>query len=226
MQELGLRDWLLSEAEEKYRTFSMSLLPNVDNVLGIRLPKLRKKAKEIAKICPDKFLSEYDCLYFEEILLKGFVIGNLNLSFNEHWTLVEEYVALIDNWSVCDSFCASLKFITSNKSEVWELLQNYLNSSDEFELRFAVVIILNYFIDDAWIDKSLGVLFRLNSDKYYAQMGIAWAISVCLMKYFDKTYDKLCSSKLPFDILKKSIQKGCDSYRLSEEQKQLLKSLL
>lgn len=226
MKELGLRDWLLSEAEEKYRAFSMSLLPNVDNVLGIRLPKLRKKAKEIAKISPDKFLSEYDCLYFEEILLKGFVIGNLNLSFDEHWALVKEYVALIDNWSVCDSFCASLKFINSNKFRVWEELKVYLNSSCEFELRFAVVIILNYFLDDEWIDKSLEVLFSLDSDKYYAQMGIAWAISICLMKYFDKTYDKLLLTRLPLMILKKSIQKGCDSYRLTDIQKQKLKNLL
>ena len=226
MSDLSIRDWLIREAEEKYKVFSMSLLPNTDNVLGVRLPKLRKKAKEIVKICPYNFLNEYTCEYFEEILLKGFVIGNLKIPFDEHWALVKEYVELIDNWSVCDSFCASLKFINSNKFRDWELLQVYLKSDKEFELRFAVVIILNYFINDEWIDKSLEVLLSLNSDKYYAQMGIAWAISVCLMKYFDKTYDKLYSTNLSFEILKKTIQKGCESYRLTTEQKQLLKKLL
>ena len=221
-----IREWLISEAEEKYQKFASSLLPNVDNVLGVRLPKLRKKAKELARNVSVDALLNYECVYFEEVLLLGMVIGNLKLPLEKHLELVRKYVPLINNWSVCDSFCVGLKFVEKDKVRVWEFLQTYLDSDEEFELRFAVVMILNYFVTDEWINVVLKRLLTLNSDKYYAQMGIAWAISVCLMKYFDKTYEKLIQVQLSPVIFKKSIQKGCESYRLTKEQKLKLKSLL
>lgn len=221
-----IKKWLEVEAETEYQRFTSSLLPNVDNVLGVRLPKLRRKAKELAKICVVDNLFDYKWYYFEEVLLLGMVIGNLKLPFDKHLELVKNYIPLITNWSVCDSFCVGLKFFEKDKRRVWEFLQAYLNSTDEFELRFGVVIILNYFVTDEWINVVLDKLFSLNSDKYYAQMGIAWAISVCLMKYFDKTYEKLSESQLSPVIFKKSIQKGCESYRLTKEQKLKLKNLL
>jgi len=221
-----IREWLFSEAEKDYQKFASSLLPGVDNVLGVRLPKLRRKAKEICKISPEKFIESYECVYFEEILLKSFVIGLLRIPCNEHLRIIKDFVPLIDNWSVCDSFCASLKFIETNRYEVWKFLVPYFASENEFELRFAVVVLLNYFVTDEWINFVLDRLMTLKSDKYYAQMGIAWAISVCLMKYFDETFEKISSSRLPSVILKKSIQKGCESYRLTKEQKLKLKNLL
>lgn len=226
MDDLEIRAWLISEADEKYQKFASSLLPNIDNVLGVRLPKLRKKAKELAKICVVENLFDYKWEYFEEVLLLGMIIGELKLPFESHLELVRKYVPLINNWSVCDSFCVGLKFVKKDKVKVWEFLQSYLNSEDEFELRFGVVMILNYFVEELWIDRVLDALFKLNSDKYYAQMGIAWAISVCLMKYFDKTYEKLSDVQLSPVIFKKSIQKGCESYRLTYKQKMLLKSLV
>ena len=221
-----LRVWLVSEAEEEYQKFSSSLLPRIDNVLGVRLPKLRKKAKEIVK-SDFKFLFDAgECLYFEEKLIKAFVIGLMDCPLAVRFEYVKDFVSCIDNWSVCDSFCASLKFTNSYKLDVWEFLQQYLSSSSEYELRFGVVMILNYFVTDEWIDKVLEVLFSLDSDKYYAQMGIAWAISVCLVKYFDKTLYCLKSSSFSVVIFKKTIQKGCESNRLTTSQKKILKNLL
>ena len=288
MNKLEIREWLISEAEEKYQKFASSLLPNVDNVLGVRLPKLRKKAKELAKICvvenvrtkirdkreraesdarsANSFsasrarqererifesgvldseatgrlalsktsrlrrtaldMFDYNFDYFEEVLLLGMIIGELKLPFESHLELVRKYVPLINNWSVCDSFCVGLKFVEKDKVRVWEFLQTYLDSDNEFELRFGVVVLLNYFVTDEWVNAVLDKLFTLNSDKYYAQMGIAWAISVCLMKYFDKTYEKLSEVQFSPVIFKKCIQKGCESYRLTHKQKLLLKALV
>lgn len=223
MQEI--REWLLSEAEKDYKAFSASLIPNCDNLLGIRLPKLRTKAKEIARGDWQTFLQKSDCLYMEELLLQGMVIGLLKLPIEEHLDLVRNYVPKITNWSLCDSFCCSLKFAAKHKIEVWKFLKPYLASKDEFELRFGVVMLLDYYVTDEWINDVLEVLFSLNSDDYYAQMGIAWAISVCMVKFFDKTYEKIKVCSLYPVIFKKSIQKSCESFRLTTEQKNMLRNL-
>lgn len=219
-----LRQWLLQEAEEKFKTFSAALIPNCDAMLGVRLPKLRQKAKELAKGDWQKFI-QADCEYMEETLLQGMVLGCLKLPVEEHLALVKDYVPKITNWSLCDSFCCGLKFTAKNRERVWEFLKPYLASKDEFELRFCVVMLLDFFVTEEWIDKVLDVLFALDSEDYYAQMGIAWAISVCAAKFFDKTYAKMQEVALAPVILKKSVQKSCESYRLTNEQKLLLRAL-
>lgn len=219
-----IRQWLLQEAEEKFKTFSAALIPNFDAMLGVRLPKLRQKAKELAKEDWQKFI-QADCEYMEELLLQGMVIGLQKLPIEEHLALVAAYVPKITNWSLCDSFCCGLKFTTQNRERVWEFLKPYLASKAEFELRFGVVMLLDFFITEEWIDRVLDVLFGLDSEDYYAQMGIAWAISVCAAKFFDKTYAKMQEVALAPVILKKSVQKSCESYRLTNEQKLLLRAL-
>ena len=221
-----LKEWLAAEAEPDYRKFSASLIPNCTNVLGVRIPKLRKKAKEIAQSeYWHEFLNSYECEYMEELLLQGMVIGCLKLTPEEHLALVKNYIPKITNWSLCDCFCCGLKFTTKNRGTVWEFLQRYLASRDEYELRFGVVMLLNFFITEEWIDKVLDKLFSLNSEDYYAQMGIAWAISICAVKFFDKTYAKMKEIALPPVIFKKSVQKSCESFRLTKEQKNLLRAL-
>ncbi|MCM1009277.1 MAG: DNA alkylation repair protein [Fusobacterium sp.] len=220
-----LREWLLQEAEPKYRDFSAALVPNCGNMLGVRIPKMRAKAKQLAKGDWRAIVKSRNCEYFEEILMQGFVIGCLKLPCDEHLALVRDYVPKITNWSLCDCFCAGLKFVQKNRDSVWEFLQPYLASKDEFELRFGVVMLLDHFIVDEWIDKVLDTLFSLDSEDYYAQMGIAWAISVCMVKFFDKTVEYLKQGRLSPVIFKKSIQKGCESLRLTKEQKKLLRTI-
>lgn len=219
-----LRQWLLQEAEPGVKDFAASLIPNCGEMLGVRLPKLRKKARELAKGDWQKFIAA-DCAYMEEVLLQGMVIGLLKLPIEEHLALVSAYVPKITNWSLCDSFCCGLKFTAKNRPAVWSFLQRYLDSKDEFELRFGVVMLLDFFVTEEWIDKVLEVLFRLNSEDYYAQMGIAWAISVCAAKFFDRTYAKMQEVVLSPVILKKSVQKSCESFRLTNEQKISLRTL-
>lgn len=221
-----IRTWLLQEADTRVKEFASSLIPNCGAMLGVRLPKLRQKAKELAKGNWQEFVARNDCEYMEELLLQGMVIGSVKLPVEEHLALVKDYVPKITNWSLCDSFCCSLKFTQKNREVVWDFLKPYLASQDEFELRFGVVMLLDFFVTEEWIDKVLDILFALDSEDYYAQMGIAWAISVCAAKFFDKTYKKLSFCSLPPVILKKSIQKSCESFRLTKEQKVLLRRLV
>jgi len=218
--------WLKSESEQQLKEFSEVIISPSEKLLGVRMPKLRKKAKEIVKeaYCRD-FIVREDYACFEEKLLQGMVIGEMKLPFDEHLELVKMYVSRINGWGDCDSFCSSIKFVKKDLNKVWYFLMPYLLSDKEFEIRFGVVMLLWYFVNDEWINRTLDVLFNLKSEDYYAQMGIAWAISVCLAKYFDKTYEYMKSANLDPIIKRKSIQKGCESLRLTMEQKNLLRDL-
>jgi len=212
-------------AEADYKKFSSSLIPNIDNVLGIRLPNLRKIAKTIAKNDWQTFLSKHEEKFMEDVMLKGMVITYLNEDYKIMLNLVKNFVPKINNWAVCDTFCTGLKFLKKDKKEAFRFLVPYLKSKDEYKLRFAVVTLLSQFIDDDCIDEVLKILFNLKSEYYYANMGIAWAVSVCYVKYPDLTLKYLKTNSLDDFCHNKSISKIIESYRVPKCDKEKLKRL-
>ncbi len=217
---------LEKEADKNYQKFSSSLLPNVNNVLGVRLPVLRRLAKEIVK--EDKFknfLSEKKHKYMEEYMLKGMLIGLLKEPVGEIINYIRLFVSQIDNWAVCDSFCNSLKFTKNNLEKVWDFLQPYSESSSEYEIRFAYVMLLNYYLIDEYIDKVLCLVDKFKDDRYYAKMSVAWLVSMCYIKYPLKTEQYLKKSKLDNWTYNKSIQKICESFKVEKNIKMKIKKL-
>ena len=218
--------------DKEYREFQIKLCPGVNNIIGVRLPELRKYAKKISKTVK---VADVPTKYYEEIMVKGMLIGlEKDLNFEQ----IENFIPLINNWAVCDTFCNGLKKIKNNKEQMWEFIQKYLKSEKEFEVRFAVDIILQYYIDSNYIDKVLKILSKINHKGYYAQMAVAWAYSICFVKFYDKTKehfekDLAKNSKQNNDrqikidkfTYNKSIQKAIESYRLSKEQKDELRNL-
>lgn len=240
--------------DKEYREFQIKLCPGVNNIIGVRLPELRKYAKKISKTVK---VADVPTKYYEEIMVKGMLIGlEKDLNFEQ----IENFIPLINNWAVCDTFCNGLKKIKNNKELMWEFIQKYLKSEKEFEVRFAVDIILQYYIDSNYIDKVLKILSKINHKGYYAQMAVAWAYSICFVKFYDKTkkffeeeliekkdkpiklqtesseskhtndlneVEKTQSISLKIDkfIYNKSIQKAIESYRLTKEQKDELRKL-
>ena len=203
-----IKEKLLENAESKYRKFSAALIPNIDNVLGVRLPILRKIAKEIyTKENFEKFLQLEDVEFMEETMLQGMVIGLIKKEPDEIIKYVRDFVPKINNWAVCDSFCNGLKFTLNHKEIVWELIKSYFKSSNEYDIRFAFVMSLSYFLDDDYIDKVLEQVDNFYDERYYSQMAVAWCVSACFVKYPDKTFEYLKKSKLDDITFKKSIQK-------------------
>ena len=217
---------LEKEADKNYQKFSSSLLPNINNVLGVRLPLLRKLAKEIVKENKFKrFLSEKKHKYMEEYMLKGMLIGFLKEPVGEIINYIRLFVSQIDNWAVCDSFCNSLKFTKNNLEKVWDFLQPYSESSSEYEIRFAYVMLLNYYLIDEYIDKVLCLVDKFKDDRYYAKMSVAWLVSMCYIKYPLKTEQYLKKSKLDNWTYNKSIQKICESFKVEKNIKMKIKKL-
>ena len=220
-----LRDKLFELSDEKFKTFHSRLCPNTDNIIGVRLPLLRQIAKEIAKGDWRNFLSNSKEEYYEEILINGLVIAYAKCDVEERLNYIESFVPKIDNWAICDSFCNTLKFVNKNKEIMWEFIQPYLKSYNEFEIRFAVVIILNYYITEDYIDLVLKTLDNIKHDGYYVKMAIAWAISMCFVKFEEKTMAYLKDNSLDDFTYNKSLQKICESLRIDKNTKELIKSM-
>lgn len=215
-----------SLAEGSYKEFSASLIPNVKNMLGVRLPLLRTLSKELAKGEWMKAL-DGDDLYFEETMLRGMVIGAIKVDTSKRLEYIREFVPLIDNWSICDSFCTGLKFAKKSQSEVWKFLQPYIKSDKEFFARFGVVMLLDHFVNDEYINSVLDALGGVNSDAYYAKTAVGWALATCMAKYPDMTYGYICSNNtIDPETLKLTVKKSCESYRVSDEYKKKLRALI
>lgn len=223
---MDIKQRLITESEKDFQKFSASLIPNINNVLGVRLPKLRKIAKEIYKSGEwENFLNRSDFQYMEETMLKGMVIGLVKQPPDKILELVKNFIPEINNWSVCDCFCSGLKFVKDNRELVWNFIQPYFKSKNEYDIRFAYVILLSYYIDINFIDKDLNLIDKFKDQRYYTKMAVAWALSICYIKFPEKTLKYLKTSKLDNWTYNKSIQKICESLRVDKQTKDMLKYL-
>lgn len=225
---MNIKKDLINLADSKYKKFHSNLCPGTNNILGVRVPVLRNYAKEISKDNNlEELLKMIDDEYYEEIMLQGMLIGlEKNISFEKLEQYIKAFVPKIDNWAVCDVFCAGLKITKKYKKEMNILIKEYLKSNKEFEIRFAIVMILDYYIEDTYLEEDFEIFNKVKSDQYYVKMAVAWAISICLIKYYNKTYEYLKNNKsLDMWTYNKAIQKAIESYRITNEQKEKLRKM-
>ena len=223
--ERKVRNSLFQMQDLKYKEFHSNLCPNVDDIIGVRVPVLREYAKELYK---NNKLSEIKIgnKYYEELVIQGMIIGfQTKEPIEEVIKQIKEFVPKINSWAVCYVFCAGLKITKKYPKEIFNLIQGYLKSEKEYELRFAIVMLLDYYINDEYIDKVLQILNNVKSDKYYVQMANAWAISICLIKYYEKTILFLEKCKLDKFTYNRAIQKAIESYRIQDNKKQELRKM-
>lgn len=218
---MNLREELFANQDLEYKAFHSKLVPNIsaDNIIGVRIPVLRKLAKSIAKNNTD-----FSVEYYEEKMIKGFLIGYKKLSVDERLKELTEFVPLIDNWAVCDCVCSTLKFTEKNREEVWDFLMQYKNGS-EYEVRFLVVMLMDYYLVDEYIDRVNAILLSIDREEYYINMAVAWALSVAFVKYEDKVMETFEKKILPIWVHNKAIQKTCESFRVSKETKAYIRTL-
>lgn len=220
-----IRKKLFELSDQNYQKFHSKLCPNTDNIIGVRLPLLRALAKEIAKEDWREYLKTANDDYYEEIMLQGLVIGYAKADISEIIGYIEDFIPKINNWAVCDSFCNSLKITKKNMDIVWDLINKYLNSKNEFEIRFGVVMLMSFYINENYIDQILLLLDRIKHQGYYVKMAVAWAISVCYVKFPEKTLKYLNNNSLDDFTYNKSLQKIIESYRVDNDTKIKIKEM-
>lgn len=220
-----VRKKIFELSDEKYKEFHTKLSPTSSNIIGVRMPLLRKLAKEIAKGDWREYLKTAENEYYEEIMLQGIVIGCVKVDVEERLQLISKFIPKIDGWGICDSFCNGLKFIKSNKERMWNFIQPYLKSDQEFYVRFAVVVLLDFYIDEAYITRVLYALDKIKHPGYYVKMAVAWSVSVCYIKFPEITMVYLKNNSLDDFTYNKSLQKITESFRVDNEIKLVIKRM-
>jgi len=221
-----IRERLFALSEPEFQKFSAALIPGEERMLGVRLPALRVLAKEIAR--SDgwvDYLAAAPRDYFEEIMLRGMIIGAVRISPEERIRRIQAFIPEIDSWSICDSFCAGLKFAAKNREMVFSFVRPYCGSKKEFEARFGYVMLLDFFLTEEYIDAVLSLVSSFSHPAYYAKMAVAWLLATALAKFPSQAMHCLKAAPLDDFTYRKTIQKALESFRVSPALKQELREL-
>ncbi len=217
---MDIQTRLLELAKTGNQKFTQSLHPGITNILGLRVPDVRKLAQEIVRGDWRAVLSQLTHKYMEENMLHGMIIGLAGqVSLEERMRLMADFIPYINSWSVCDTFCSTLKFTENHRDEMWRFVLPYFASADEYAVRFAVVMGMDYYINAQYLPRLFKQLDGVTHNGYYVKMGIAWAVSVCYVHFPTETEIFLGHNSLDPFTQNKIIQKIRESYRVDAESK-------
>lgn len=217
---------ILLNKDDSYKSFHSKLVPNVDNILGLRGPIAKAIAKKYANTdTGNAFLDSLPHTYYDEHLVHGYMLGYLKEDTEALKNRIVAFLPYVDNWAVCDSMVCGLKRFFKDINDVAEFIFSCLKGDKPYTVRFGIVSLLSYYINDQYIDRVIESTLEVQSEEYYIKMAIAWLYSVCLVKQYDKTIKIIEEKRLDKWTHNKSIQKSIESFRISNEQKSYLKSL-
>ena len=228
-------------------------------VMGLHSPEIKAVAKQLSRDCGEVVMPDgthricvngvevirafetvpSENLCYEETVIWGYLINLEKCSLDERLAMLGRYVPVLDNWAVCDSYCAHAKWMArADNATLWAFLERWFDSEHEFEVRFAVVAAMCYFLGEEWLDKVFERINRLDfgrikskyktikgkpkvaqqgtvqgTEPYYVRMGVAWLLATALAKFPDATRAFVRSSNLPEDVVKLYIRKARESFR-------------
>lgn len=217
---------LFAMQDTGYRDFHARLIPTIDKqiIIGVRTPALRKYAKQLRGTpLAEAFLKELPHTYYEENNLHAFLVAGHTRDFETVIGEIEAFLPYIDNWATCD--CFSPKIFKKYPEQTYAKVLEWLQSAETYTLRFAVVTLLQCFLDEQFRPETLKLLSGIHTDEYYINMAIAWFYSVALVKQYPAVIGLFEHQILDKWIHNKSIQKAVESYRIAPETKSYLKSL-
>lgn len=224
-----ITDEILSELfklqDPGYRDLQVKIIPNVDkeSIIGVRTPALRQLAKEYAKRDDvSLFLDELPHKYFDENQLHAFILSSMK-NAEECIKLVDKFLPFVDNWATCDQM--SPKVFKKNKELLLEYVNVWIKSDHTYVKRFAIGMLMEHFLDEDFKTSYLTKVSKIRSDEYYVNMMIAWYFATALAKQYEETLPYIEKQKLDIWTHNKSIQKAVESYRITPEQKEYLKTL-
>ena len=220
-----IRDELYGMQDTKYRDFQIKLIPTVDpdTVIGVRTPDLRKYAKAIAKRADvQEFLDDLPHKHFDENQLHAFVISEMK-NYEECIDEVNKFLPFVDNWATCDQL--SPKVFKKYKKELLEQVKLWVHSDETYTLRFGIGTLMQHYLDDDFDPAYPEMVAEIRSEEYYINMMIAWYFATALAKQYEAILPYIENRRLDVWTHNKAIQKSVESYRITPEQKEYLKSL-
>ncbi len=221
---MNITDRLFLLQDNEYKEFHSRLMPNIspERIIGVRIPDLRKLAKELVKNGEaEDFIKNLPHYYYEENNLHAFIIEQIR----DYASLVKEldrFLPFVDNWATCDSLRP--KIFSKNSDKLLTDAQRWMNSSHEYTVRFGIEVMMVYFLDSSFNEDYLKRISEIKSDKYYINMMIAWYFATALAKQWDAAVPFIENNLLSTWINNKTIQKATESNRITAEQKKYLRT--
>ena len=211
--------------DEKFRDFTSKLIPGVDKelIIGVRVPEIRRLAKALSADERKKFISELPHKYHEENLLHGAILQLIKNDIGEVISETEKFLPYIDNWAVCDM--SQSKLLGKYPDMVFGKTCEWAKSEKTYTVRFAIDVLLQFFLDENFKPEVFSLAESIVSEEYYINMALAWFWSFALIKRYDEVIPIIESKRLPAFVHNKAIQKARESYRISDERKEYLKTL-
>lgn len=213
---------LKQEQDIKYREFHSGILGVEKNLIGIRTPRLKELAKTISKGDWCGFITLAGTKWYEETLIKGLIIGYVNMGFKERIEYIEDFIKDIDNWAVCDISVGNFKFIKKNQNIFYPFVKECIYSQETWKIRMGLVILLDYYMNDEYCEEIFRLCTEVKKDSYYVKMAQAWLISILFINFRERTLKYFEENSLDSWIQNKAIQKIRESTRVSLEDKHLV----
>ncbi len=219
-----IQDYLLSQADQKYRDFTLPLIPLADEktFIGVRLPILKKYAKDLDTKTREEFLNSLPHTYHEENILHAFIISNIK-DYDLFIEKVNAFLPFVTNWSVCDTICN--KYLDKHKEKLINEVYKWLKSKEVYRVRYAVKCLMNYYLGDDFKEEHIQKAAEVKLDDYYVKMMVAWYLATGLAKNYDSFIKAIEQHQFDAVIHNKAIQKAVESFRVNEEHKTYLKTL-
>ena len=225
MKPTEIQNRLFELQDEKYRNFQYKLIPTVepDSIIGVRTPELRKFAKELVKSdCCAEFLDNLPHKYFDENQLHAFIVSEIK-DFSACINDVNRFLPYVDNWATCDQL--SPKVFKKHKKELFTSIKKWISSTKTYTIRFGIGMLMQHFLDEDFDTDYPEMVASIRSGEYYINMMIAWYFATALAKQYDDIITFIENKRLDTWTHNKAIQKSVESYRITDEQKQYLKTL-
>ena len=220
-----IREKLLALQDKEYMDFQAKLIPTVDpkRIIGTRTPQLRDLAKELLKTYDcSLFLDDLPHKYFDEDQLHAFILSGMK-DYDECMERLEKFLPFVNNWATCDQM--SPKVFKKHKGELLEKVKTWIASEDTYTVRFAIGMLMEHFLDDDFDKAYPKMVAGVRSEEYYINMMVAWYFATALAKQYDAVIPYIEKKKLDKWTHNKAIQKSAESFRVSPEHKEYLKSL-
>ena len=221
----GIRKELFSLQDLKYREMQIKIIPTVkpESIIGVRTPELRKMAKELAgKKETGAFLNDLPHQYFDENQLHAFILSGMK-DYEECLAALERFLPYVDNWATCDQM--SPKVFRKHRTELLKPIKKWIVSDETYTIRFGIGMLMEHYLDDDFDIAYPELAAGIRSEEYYVNMMIAWYFATALAKQYDAVLPFIENRRLDTWTHNKAIQKAVESYRITPEQKEYLKTL-
>ncbi len=220
----NIQKYLFSQADQKYRDFTLPLMPTVDEktFIGVRLPVIKKYAKELDEEARKEFINSLPHQYHEENMLHASILSNIK-DYDEFIRNVDTFLPYVSNWGVCDTLCN--KHLNKHKDKLIKEIYKWLKSQELYRVRYAVKCLMNYYLGEDFKEEHIQRVAEVKLDDYYVKMMIAWYLATGLAKNYDDFIKPIENHVFDVFTHNKAIQKAVESFRVSDEHKAYLKTL-